>query len=103
LNPAEDPSAGAGAELGKVSAENAGQRRCDGYPPPFADRAGFQVPLFAPRAIIGPFCAHLGRCRAEPQFAPVIGRFFEVARGFVEHERRKGEVVDCQADGFLGP
>lgn len=47
LHPGEDATAGGGAEVAEVGAEDTGERRRDWYPAPFADRAGLEVPVVA--------------------------------------------------------
>ena len=61
LDSGEDPPAGAAAEIAEMGTQEPGQRRRGGYPAPFADRAGFQVPVVADLAVIGPLGARLGR------------------------------------------
>ena len=52
---------------------------------------------------VSPFGAYLGRGRAEPQFSPVVGGLLPFADGGVPCERREGDVVPAQVDGFLRP
>ena len=99
----KDATIGTGAELAKMSAENPGERRRDGYPAPFPYRAGFEVPLLAACDVVGPFGARLGRGSAEPQFSPVVGRFFPFASVVIPNERREGDVVLAEIDGLFGP
>ena len=50
-----------------------------------------------------PFLADLGRGCAEPQLSPVVGGLLPFAGGGVLYERREGDVVPAQIDGFLRP
>ena len=97
----EDASAGAGPELLQVPAQQPGQRRGDGYPAPFPHGTGLEVPLFAAGAVVGPFGAHLGRGRAEPQLSPAVGGFLPFACGVIPDERRERDVVLAENDGFF--
>ena len=85
-----------------MQTEDSGQRWGDWYPAPFPHGAGLEVPLFAAGPGIGPFGAHLGRSRAEPQLSPAIGDFLPFARGVIPYERREGDVVLAEIDGFFG-
>lgn len=58
--------------------------------------SGLEVPVLAAATGVGPFGTDFRHGRAEPQFAPVVGRFFPLACRVVPHERRHDD------DGCMG-
>lgn len=98
---AEHAPAGASSNGFQVAPQDPGEWWRHGDASPFAFSSAFQASHFAAGAVIGPLRSDLGRGGTEVQLSPVVRRFLPALRLVVPDQRRNGDVLSAQVDGFL--